>query len=171
MAKSKAKGSAFERKIATALRRIYDPKELSQQLGFLQRNRKFKEHRALLKQSAVRRSDQGKGAVEPDVVVRGCPCWIECEDAWDSRPLTKYRQALRDVTETRSPLWPTAICHRSGERDTTVLMSLVHLAKLADLTSKRINRESKAFDLAFPVRLEFGDWLALLADHHARGQK
>lgn len=168
MAKSQQKGKAFERKIATALRQIYDPPELRMELERLAKARKVKERRELMKQSAVRRSDQGKGACEPDIVVRGCPCWVECQDAWDSRPHTKYTQAVRDVQQTGSPLWPTAVCHRSRESRITVWMALPHLAQLANLTPKRVNLRSKGFDLEFPVCLDFADWLLLLSDHLVR---
>lgn len=189
-AKSGPKGSAFERKIAILMREIYDPPELTAELADLQKlaskAAKGKKgpllaaRRELQKSSAVRRSDQGKGAVEPDVVIRDglCPCWLECQDAKGDkhRPLEKYRQAVRDVAETGSPLWPVAIGHKTGDVKIGVWIGLHHLVLLADMQPGvgrdsrpgPLNRWSKGFELAQPVRLDLQDFLMLLRDDNDR---
>jgi len=189
-AKSGPKGKTFERKVAQLMREIYDPPELLAELADLSklaaRAAKGKKgpllqtHRELQKSSAVRRSDQGKGAIEPDVVIREglCPCWLECQDAAgiNYRPKAKYTQACRDVVESRSPLWPVAICHKTGDQKIGVWIGLPHLVLLANMQpgvgrtceAGPLNRWSQGFELRQPVRLDLEDFLLLLRDDNSR---
>jgi hypothetical protein len=182
MAKSGPKGKQFERRIAQLMRTIYDPPELVAELGRLAAEKQRKERSALIKSSAVRRSDQGKGAVEPDVVVAGCPCWIECQDAGTTkyRPLWKYEQACRDVEQTDSVghLWPVAICHLTGSPYTGVWIAFHHLVLLSNIQPIKgidgepgpLNLHSKGFDMDKPVQIDLEDFLRLLRDDHQRRQ-
>lgn len=176
--KSKKKGKSFEQRVAQMLREIYDPPELLAEIEKATKEKRVKDRSVLLKRSAVRRSDQGKGAKEPDVVVQGCPCWIECEDAVDSRPLEKYEQAERDVEQSGNSLslWPVAICHKTGEHKTGVWMAFHHLVLLANIQPLLnvdgepgpLNLHSKGFEMEQPVRIDLEDFLMLLRDDYAR---
>ena len=104
-------------------------------------------HRELLKESKVRRSDQGRGAVEPDVVIRGCPLWLELQDARQPAPLAKLAQAERDVRQTSSPLRPVAVVHKLASPQIQAWMrveTLLYLCGFDDLT----NSEGGAIPLA-----------------------
>lgn len=164
-AKSGPKGRAFEERIAGRLREIYDPPELTEALAVAAREHRIKDHRELLKGSAVRRSDQGRGAQEPDIVISNCPCWIECQDAVSITPLVKHEQAEKDVLDTGSQLMPAMIAHRTGEKQIGVWMSLHHVAALSRMYEDgHVDLRSRVFDMAQPVRLDFEDFLLLLKD-------
>lgn len=100
---SKRKGRAHEQAIATKLR-------------------------AALPQAIVRRSDQGHGAHEPDVVVEGdAPeevrrLWIECQHARRPNPLKKLDQARHDSTGKTWVRIPVAVVRKHGSTDDTVTM-------------------------------------------------
>lgn len=122
---SRTKGASFERQIAQDMRAIYDPPELTARLAQLSAAKQQDQHREVLKQSRVRRSDQGKGALEPDLVIEGCPFWLELQHAAGSNfnPRKKWDQACLNVSQVKSPLIPVAICHQTGRRSTAVLVS------------------------------------------------
>jgi hypothetical protein len=92
------------------LREIFDPKSL---LAELERAPTRKAHAELLKQSRVRRSDQGKGAMEPDLVIRGCPLWLELTHAAKPDPMAKLEQAERDSQMARGQWFPVAIVKKT----------------------------------------------------------
>ncbi len=175
-AKSGPKGAAFEAKIATMLRTIYDPAELVQAMTLAAKAKQRKEWSRLLKSSVVRRSEQARGAKEADLVVDPglCPCWIECQDARDSghTPLAKYAQAVLDIEDTKSDLLAAAVCHKTGEKKIGVWMSLQDLVVLAAAqpdgagirmgAAFQVGTSEAVESMAQPVRLDLGDWLWLL---------
>ena len=180
-AQSGPKGKSFEQRIAQRLREVYDPPELLAQIEKATQEKRIKDRTVLLKRSAVRRSDQGRGAKEPDVVVtERCPCWFECQDADAAHhaPLAKFAQAERDLEETQMAgvLWPVAICHKTGGQKIGVWMSFHHLVLLANIQPIKgiegepgpLNLYSKGFELEQPVRLDLEDFLMLLRDDFAR---
>jgi hypothetical protein len=111
------------------MREIYDPPSLVQSL----KESQGKDHSRLLKASKVRRSEQAKGAREPDLVVEGCPFWLELQDARAEAfsPLKKLEQAERDVIDTDSELWPASICHQTGSHEIQVCVRLGTLFAMA----------------------------------------
>jgi hypothetical protein len=182
-AQSGPKGDAFERRIAQKLREVYDPPELLAEIAKATKEKRVKDRTVLLKRSRVRRSEQSKGAREPDVVVKGCPCWIECQDAATNHftPLEKYAQAERDVDETDqwASLWPVAVCHKTGEHKIGVWIAFHHLVLLANIQPLLnvdgepgpLNLFSKGFELEQPVRIDIEDFLTLLRDDYARTEE
>jgi hypothetical protein len=72
-----------------------------------------KEHAALLKRSRVRRSDQGKGAMEPDLVIQDCPFWFELTHAANPQPMAKLEQAERDSQIAEGQWFPVAIVKKT----------------------------------------------------------
>jgi hypothetical protein len=111
------------------MRAIYDLSELLTRLEMLAKTKQQEAHREALKLSRVRRSDQGKGALEPDLVVDGCPFWMELQDAAKGySPKKKLAQAIANVAQVRSHLMPLAICHQTGSPDTEVAMRFRDLA-------------------------------------------
>lgn len=132
---SRQKGAQFERQLADDMRSIYDSPELVEQLIKAKADKDLKEHRRLLKSSNVRRSDQGKGAKEPDLVIKGCVCWFELQHTGSANfnPLKKLEQAERDVRESGSSLWPVSICKCTGSSKITVCTRFWTFLLLADL--------------------------------------
>jgi hypothetical protein len=122
------------------------------------KGRRRKDWSRLLKSSQVRRSEQGKGAQEPDLVVEGCPCWIECQDARASEPLEKYAQAVRDIKDTGSALLAAAVCHKTHEKKIGVWMSLADVITLGGGCGLLEPFQR----MVQPVRMDLGDWLWLL---------
>lgn len=128
--KSRTKGKRFEEKIARAMRDIFDSPELKAKMEHEAKGMELKaegaqsRYRALQKMSRVRRSDQGRGAKEPDLVIQGCNCWMELRDAVDPRPAEKLLQAEGDVIEAGQifKMWPVAITHKTGSPYTQVTM-------------------------------------------------
>ena len=118
---SRAKGVAFEEKIARELRMVYDSLALTARLAELPLG---KERSTLIKTSRVRRSDQGKGAMEPDLVVRGCPFWFELQHSTAADPIAKLEQAERDCEQADSGLWPVSITHLTGRRKRAVVVAM-----------------------------------------------
>jgi len=138
-AESKLKGATFERRIAQDMRRIYDPPEYVTRLEAMPTKGEgaISALQTLLKESRVRRSDQGRGAQEPDLVIRGCPLWLELQDARETTPMEKLEQAERDVRQVSSGLLPTAVIHRTGEQRIRAWMrfsTLLYLCGFDDLT-------------------------------------
>jgi hypothetical protein len=131
--RSRSKGSAFERKIATELRSIYDPPELIEQLAAALKAKDQVEHRRLLKASNVSRGEQTRGAKHADLLIEDCPFWLELQDANAAhyRPLDKLQQAERDVGDAVSDKWPVSVCHKIGGRSIQVCMRFGALAWLA----------------------------------------
>lgn len=177
------KGKSFEQRIAVRMREVYDSPDLLAKIEKATKERRNKDRTVLLKRSLVRRSEQAKGAKEPDIVVKGCPCWIECQDAGADhfRPLEKYEQAERDVEETQQTLklWPAAICHKTGEHKIGVWIAFHHLVLLANIQPLLnvdgepgpLNLHSKGFDMEQPVRVDLEDFLMLLRDDYARTEE
>lgn len=120
--RSAAKGPSFERLIASKLREVYDPPRLVEECQVAAKARQTAVLRELHKRSRVRRSDQGRGAQEPDLVVIGCPCWLELNHANDPRPLAKLAQAERDTIATESPLWPVVVWQKTRSKTINVTM-------------------------------------------------
>ena len=164
-ANSRSKGVAFETSIAQDMRRIYDPPELLEKLEVAARVKgkgSVSAHRELLKESAVRRSDQGKGALEPDVVIQGCPLWLELQDARKPTPLEKLAQAERDVAQTGSRLRPVAVIHRTAARSIQAWMrceTLLYLCGFDDLTDSegRVIPLSEAPGAAVVCMIDYED--------------
>lgn len=151
---SRTKGANFERKIAQDMREIYDPPKLLK----LMKVSTPKKRSQLLKSSAVRRGRQTEGAVESDLVVKGCPCWLELQDASKGKfsPLNKLRQAERDVNATKVALYPVAICHLKGSRNIATMMRLSTLVDLVGGESQWGFRED------FPVLINYDDFRDIL---------
>ena len=156
---SRAKGRAFEQKIARQLREIYDDAQLRHetQQALDEKNRTL--HNALLKQSNVRRSDQGKGAQEPDLVVQGCPCWFELYTGKSDVSRTKLQQAAKDVRDTRSPLLPVAVVHLLGKQKIAAVLRFDSLAKLVGLKRRGVKHNPV-------VSVDWEDFKAILREHH-----
>jgi len=120
----------------------------------------------MMKQSAVRRSDQGKGAKEPDLVIPPCPCWLELQDATGHsyHPLRKLEQAERDVVQCGSDLLPVSICHQSKRQSIEVCMRVGTLLTLSGLSLVNTNLEA----LLFPVILDYEHFKSLLETCHGK---
>lgn len=164
--RARTKGPAFERQIATDMRTIYDPPTLTQQLEALRKAKKPAEYRTLQKSSRVRRSDQGRGAKEADLVIKGCPCWLELQDATGHsyNPLTKLVQAERDVVEADSDLWPVSVCHQSGRRSIEVCMRLGTLMVLSGAPLEAISLESALI----PAVIDYEHFKGMLGRYERR---
>jgi hypothetical protein len=166
--RARAKGPAFERKIATDMRTIYDPPALTRQLAELHGQRKVPgkqaEYRALQKSSRVRRSDQGRGAKEPDLVIEGCPCWLELQDA-TGHSYSPLLQAEKDVAEADSELWPVSVCHQSGR---TSIESCLRLGTLVALTGVAELNMMTAESMLIPVIIDYGALKGMLERYEAR---
>jgi hypothetical protein len=163
---SRNKGAAFERQIAADMRLIYDPKSLLDEVEEAKRLKDRKAQRRLLKQSNVRRSEQTKGAREPDLVIRGCPCWqeLQCANRANFDPVAKFKQAERDISESNSSLWPVAICKMTGSHSIIVRTPIwVVLA----LEGWLFPDEEVLFSLI--VTIAYPDYLALLRKYHEVG--
>lgn len=127
----------------------------------------WKTHRTLLKGSKVRRSDQGKGAVEPDLVIEGCPCWLELQDGARDyySPLDKLKQAERDVVQSDSDLWPVAVCHLLGRQSIEVCMRVKTLLGLGDF---ELPGDTPSWYARTAVILDFEQFKGMLRYEHDR---
>lgn len=114
----RAKGNAFERKIARILRQRWP--------GAL-----------------VRRASQAERAHNPDVFVEGGPrilqrLWLELQDSASATPTRKLAQAVRDVEADPRQYaqgqhrLPVAITHRLGARTVEVTLNLGDLMDVVD---------------------------------------
>jgi hypothetical protein len=112
-----------------------------------------------MKASRVRRSDQGKGALEPDLVIAGCPFWLELQDAGPGAysPARKLAQAVANVGQVRSPLMPVAICHLRGSRSIEVAI------RIQDLWAWRDGAPPIEQEPNFMVTFDYAVFLELLA--------
>ena len=167
---SRRKGVGFEEAVARDMRVIYDSSDLLEKIeaaGKMRGKGSVAAHRELLKESRVRRSDQGKGALEPDVVIQDCPVWLELQCSKAPTPMAKLLQAERDVRQTGSSLRPVAVIHPSGSQSSQAWMrvsTLLYLCGFDDLTDS----EGQAIPLAeapgaaLPVMLDYVDLLARL---------
>lgn len=98
------KGHNFERAVATKLREAFP-------------------------NATVRRSDQGYGAHEPDVVVQGAGLadhvWWECNTGFSPQPLAKLEQAEFDAVaaSVRVGVWfPVVAWRKTGSREALATM-------------------------------------------------
>jgi hypothetical protein len=152
------------------MRTIYDPPELTQQLAELHSQRKMKgkqaEYRTLQKSSKVRRSDQGRGAKEPDLVIKDCPCWLELQDATGHSysPLGKLNQAEQDVAEADSDLWPASVCHQSGRTSIEVCMRLGTMVALTGVAELNM---MAAESMMIPVIIDYESFKGMLERYEA----
>jgi len=165
--RARTKGPAFERQIATDMRAIYDPPKLTAELAALKGDKsKQSEYRTLQKSSRVRRSDQGRGAKEADLVIKGCPCWLELQDATGHSysPLTKLLQAERDVVEADSDLWPVSVCHQSGRRSIEVCMRLGTLMTLSGVPLEALSLEA----VLIPAVIDYEHFKGMLGHYERR---
>ena len=125
------KGKAFEQKIARDLRLIYDGPEWVEH----HKDLTPKQRAAHIKSSRVRRSDQAKGAREPDLVVSERSWWFELQhtNADHFNPEGKLLQAERDIAhrEEVGKWHPISICLQTGCRTTWCAMRLKTLLLLA----------------------------------------
>lgn len=116
----------------------------------------------------MRRSDQGKGAKEPDLVFdSGCPCWMELQNAADGayNPEGKLAQAERDIQELNSDLWPVAICRKTGSPKIEVCTRLWVLLMLMGLVIPNDQDEGQVV-----VKFDYQDLLGLLTLHYRLNQ-
>lgn len=104
------------------MRRVFDHPDLVDELESTTGVKDRAEHKALLKESRVRRSDQGRGAMEPDLVIQDCDCWMELQDAQQPDPQAKLLQAESDALEARHGQWPVAVTHKIGRRSIQVTL-------------------------------------------------
>ena len=139
-ANSRVKGASFEKEIAREMRQVYDSSELLEKLEAAAKVKgkgSVGEHRELLKTSRVRRSDQGRGAMEPDLVIQDCPVWLELQDSRNPTPREKLAQAERDAKAAGSSLRPVAVVHKTGAKSIGAWMrveTLLYLCGFDDLT-------------------------------------
>lgn len=161
---SRRKGRRFEEQIAQELRQIYDSSPLIQEMAEAAKKKDNRRHRELLKKSLVRRSDQGRGANEPDLVIEGCPCWLELQDARAPTPLKKLEQAEGDTAKIDSRLRPVAITHKIGSQSIQVMM------RYHDLTMITHGSLINLVDIAreMPVTIDFEHFKAILKDYDER---
>jgi hypothetical protein len=161
--RSRDKGGAFERKIGSELREIYDPPELVEAMAAALKAKDLKEHKRLLKASNVSRGEQTRGAKHADLLIEVCPFWLELQDANSDHyhPLGKLRQAERDVEDAGSDKWPASVCHQTGHRSIEVCLRYDALAWLA--TGYCFAEEGVAENMAVMVGWE--DFKALLKEH------
>lgn len=126
-------------------------------------------HRQLQMTSRVRRSDQGKGALEPDLVIRGCPVWHELQRGGPSYydPLMKLKQAERDVLAAGSELMPVSVCARNGSSAISVCTRTRTLLRLQDLAYPD---DSPAWYGDIPVTFSMDFYMGLLRDDYGRKQ-
>lgn len=120
--KAASNGKPFEQRVARLMREIYDPPELVAAIGLA----KGKDHANLLKKSSVRRGDQGRGAMEPDIVTPS-NWWFELQWAGRDhyRPMEKLKQAIRDVDDTNGQWFrPVAVCQLKGSPTITAYMRM-----------------------------------------------
>lgn len=156
--------------ISQDMRQIYDSPELLSKLATSSKVKgpgSVAAHRELLKGSRVRRSDQGRGALEPDVVIQDCPVWLELQDARNPTPLDKLAQAERDVRQTESSLLPVAVIHRTASKAIQAWMrfsTLLYLCGFDDLTDSEGGAIplSQAPGATLTVCLDYEDLLARL---------
>jgi len=88
--------------------------------------------------ATVRRSAQGAGALEPDVVIEGdCPdlvarLWTECQCSNNPTPLVKLEQAERDCARSTETLYPVVVWRKSGSRTVYATCRFSTLLQLAN---------------------------------------
>jgi len=126
-------------------------------------------HRELLKTSRVRRSDQGRGANEPDLVVQGCPFWFELQHAADPDPIAKLHQAERDREVTHSTLLPVSIVHRTGKRKRAVLVTMrgstwIAIRKHLSDTLEQAWPALPCCMAVVPITIDFEDFCEILVE-------
>ena len=141
------------------MREIYDPPKLRRDLQKARKERDQALARQLLKKSNVRRSDQTRGALEPDLVIEGCPCWLELQHATVSRPLDKLAQAERDVEESNSDLWPVAVCKTTNSQSVSVWLRGWTLLALCGYAASGLIQQ-------MVCRISFEDFMEVLRDEY-----
>jgi len=111
----RTKGHSFERMIASTIRGV-------------------------LPGATVRRSQQGDGAHEPDVVIEGAApelakrLWLECQHSATPDPAKKLRQAEDDAPAGRLPI---AVTHRTGARRDPI-QATMRIATLMEIMGGRL---------------------------------
>lgn len=156
---SRVKGRAFEQLIAQDMRQVYDSADLLDRMTAARLNKEHKELRRLQKESVVRRSDQGKGAKEPDLVIDPCPCWLELQNASgvNFNPEKKLAQAERDVDESKSHLWPVSVCRKTGSTKIYVCTRLWTVLLLMGLSMPK-----QGYDGDLIVTFDYDKFIELL---------
>lgn len=132
---SRRKGHTFERWVATQLRQAFP-------------------------MATVRRSDQGFGAFEPDIVISGVngvvdALWLECYHGRAPDPLAKLRQAERD--SLGKDRWPVVAWRAHGTRNANATMRYETLLRLH--TSGMVGPSKCA---SAPITMGFDDFLRLI---------
>lgn len=171
-------GKDLERQIATDLRQIMDHPDLVKETAEAkarlsgkpskeEMSAATKEHKRLLKLSAIRRGEQGRGAHEPDVVTP-TDWWLEIGRRGDDSPLGKLAQAQRDsaeAVEVGKP-WrrPVAVVRKTGSPKIKVALELAHLLEAAG--DGMFDAEEWVWEL--PVVISYKAFLKLVEDEHAR---
>lgn len=104
----------------------------------------------------MRRSDQGKGALEPDIVIQGYNWWLELQHAQRATPFEKLLQAERDCSAVIGEWRPVAITKQTrGSIKVTMRVSvLLHLLGFYHDIACRI-----------PVTISYSDFLESVAAH------
>lgn len=120
-----------------------------------------------MKGSRVRRSDQARGAKEPDLVIEGCPCWLELQDASaaEYNPLRKLQQAETDVVESGSSLWPVSVCHQIKRQSIEACLRVKTFLALGDL---ELPDSMPGFYGQVPMIIDFERLKELLRDDYSR---
>lgn len=134
---SRTKGHNFEREVASKLRDAFPT-------------------------ATVRRSDQGFGAREADVVVQGdAPAlvkslWMECQCSRKPTPLGKLYQAENDlVLYQGGDRTPVVIWRKHGARQTQATMRFGALMGITGDRCLSIHRD-------MPITIDFDDFLTIL---------
>lgn len=176
--RNKQAGKEFERRIATDLRQILDPRDLTRAIkeasdrlkgnpGTEQRAEATRTIKSLQKRSCVRRGEQGRGAHEPDIVTP-TPWWIEVSRRSAVSPLGKLAQAERDVfsaVEVGELRWtrPVALWRKTGSHEIIAALSFAHLIEAC--TDQWIDALPE-WTSDLPVMLEYKRFLDLVEHEH-----
>jgi hypothetical protein len=122
-------------------------------------------HRELQKTSRVRRSDQGKGAKEPDLVIQGCPCWHELQRAQVPDPRGKLAQAEQDAAAQQTGQYPVAIVSKTGSPKDPI--ACLRLSSALALEGWSSDEPLGVFGETI-IEMNLADYLRILRDHEER---
>lgn len=153
----------FERQVATDLRKILDPPELTDRI---QKAESPAERRAAMQRSCVRRGQQSAGAHEPDIVTP-TPFWIEVTRQQGDAAVKKLSQAVGDLEAAHlAGKWdwrfPAAVCRKTGSPTINVCLRLGDLMEVVCATGAG---EAHPVDQRFrglPVVISYHGFLELL---------